>query len=221
MEANKEANETNMEANKAKTKLRHIPNILSAIRLALVPLFIYLFFDCYEERIYVPLSVFALAGLTDVADGYLARRNNWVSDLGKFLDPLADKLMQCSVLVCFVVKGIVSWWLAGMFISKELFMICGALLVFKKIKVTVRSHWYGKFTTAVFYAIALLVFVFKIIGIEMPDAAALSLFVSALVLAFFSMVMYIIDTLRINADIQKAEIQKNKTNNGQNPDNSK
>jgi len=188
-------------------KLKYIPNILSAIRLVLVPVFIYLFFEYYDEheRIYLPLCVFVLAGLTDIIDGYLARRNNWVTNLGKFLDPLADKLLQCSVLVCFVIKEVVPWWLAGMFILKELFMICGALIVLKKIKVTVRSHWYGKFTTAVFYAIALLVFIFKVFNYDMYTPVAVSLFVSALILALFSMVMYILDTLRINAELQKKE----------------
>ncbi|MCL1792383.1 MAG: CDP-alcohol phosphatidyltransferase family protein [Oscillospiraceae bacterium] len=186
-----------------KTKFKYIPNMLSAIRLLLVPVFVCLFFVYYEEHIYLPLLVFAFAGMTDIVDGYLARRNNWVTNLGKFLDPLADKLLQCSVLVCFTVKKIVPWWLAGMFMLKELFMICGALIVLKKIKVTVKSHWYGKFTTGVFYAIAFLVFMFKIFGIDINGTAALALFVSALVLAFFSMVMYILDTLRINAELQK------------------
>ena len=192
---------------KFRMKLKYIPNILSAIRLVLVPVFIYLFFEYYDEheRIYLPLCVFVLAGLTDIIDGYLARRNNWVTNLGKFLDPLADKLLQCSVLVCFVIKEVVPWWLAGMFILKELFMICGALIVLKKIKVTVRSHWYGKFTTAVFYAIALLVFIFKVFNYDMYTPVAVSLFVSALILALFSMVMYILDTLRINAELQKKE----------------
>jgi cardiolipin synthase len=175
---------------------------LSVVRLALVPVFVYLFFACYETQIYLPLFVFAFAGMTDVADGYLARKNNWVTNFGKFLDPLADKLLQCSVLVCFMIKDIVPWWLAGMFILKELFMMGGALVVLKKIKVTVKSNWYGKFTTGVFYAIAVLVFIFKICEIDINGTAALLLFISALILAFFSMVMYILDTLRINAELQ-------------------
>ncbi|MCL1859345.1 MAG: CDP-alcohol phosphatidyltransferase family protein [Oscillospiraceae bacterium] len=191
-------------------KLKYIPNILSAIRLMLVPVFIYLFFAYYKEKIYIPLCVFVIAGLTDIIDGYLARRNNWITNLGKFLDPLADKLLQCSVLVCFVIINVVPWWLAGMFILKELFMICGALIVLKKIKVTVRSHWYGKFTTAVFYAIALLVFIFKIFEFEMGGPVAVSLFISALILALFSMVMYILDTLRINAELQKGKEKEEK-----------
>jgi len=184
-------------------KLKYIPNILSAIRIALVPVFIYLFFSCGEKEIYLPLCVFLIAGATDIVDGYLARRNNWITNLGKFLDPLADKLLQCSVIVCFVIKGLVPWWLAGMFVLKELFMICGAIIVLKKIKVTVKSHWYGKITTGTFYAIALLVFIFDIFEFNMKGKAAIALFIPMLGLAFFSMIMYILDTLRINAEVKK------------------
>jgi len=185
-------------------KLKYIPNILSLVRIALVPVFIYLFFTC-GDKIYLPLIVFLLAGATDIIDGYLARRNNWITNLGKFLDPLADKLLQCSVLVCFVLKELLPWWLAGMFVGKELFMICGAIIVLKKIKVTVKSHWYGKLTTAAFYAIALLVFIFDMYNFNMKGIAAIALFSLMLGLALFSMVMYIIDTLHINADLKKKE----------------
>jgi len=195
---------------KIKMKLKYIPNILSAIRLMLVPVFIYLFFKYYEDKIYIPLCVFVVAGLTDIIDGYLARRNNWVTNLGKFLDPLADKLVQCSVLVCFAIKNPALWWIAALFIAKELFMICGALITLKKIKVTVKSNWYGKLTTAVFYAIALLVFIFNIFKFEMVGPVSVSLFVSALILALFSMIMYIFDTLRINAELQNNQNSQNK-----------
>jgi cardiolipin synthase len=186
-------------------KLKYIPNMLSAVRIMLVPVFIYLFFSYYDRQIYLPLCAFLLAGATDIVDGYLARRNNWITNLGKLLDPLADKLMQCSVLVCFAIKNAALWWLAGMFILKELFMICGALIVLKKIKVTVKSHWYGKFTTAAFYAIAFLVFIFEMFELDMKGTAAIALFTPMLGLAMFSMVMYIIDTLRINAELKKKE----------------
>ena len=190
-----------------KFKLKYIPNILSGIRIMLVPVFIYLFFYYYDERIYVPLLVFLFAGLTDIADGYLARRNNWITNLGKLLDPLADKLMQCSVLVCFAIKNPALWWLAGMFIAKELFMICGAIIVLKKIKVTVKSHWYGKITTAAFYGIAFLAFIFKMF--EVSEKTAIALFTPALVLALVCMVMYIFDTLRINDEKKKEKEIKN------------
>ena len=186
-------------------KLRHIPNILSATRILMVPVFVYLFFEYHDERIYLSLTVFLLAGLTDITDGYLARRNNWTTNLGKLLDPLADKLMECTVLVCFAVKDIIPWWLPAVFVLKELFMISGALIVLKKIKVTVKSNWYGKLTTAVFYVIVLFVFAVRVFDIDVnvvsvPFAAIL--FALALLFTLVSMMLYIIDTLRINKDLK-------------------
>ena len=78
-------------------KLKNIPNILSIIRILLV--FVFLFFLFVLESTYLALLIFLIAGATDVVDGYLARRNNWITNLGKILDPFADKLMQCTVLV--------------------------------------------------------------------------------------------------------------------------
>ena len=78
--------------------MRHIPNVLSAIRLILVGVFIFLF---ARAKYLACLIVFLTAFFTDLLDGYLARRNNWISDLGKVLDPLADKLMVIAALSCF------------------------------------------------------------------------------------------------------------------------
>ena len=184
-------------------KLRHIPNILSALRILMIPVFIYLFFE-YYGRIYISLLVFMIAGLTDIIDGYLARRNNWTSNLGKLLDPLADKLTQCAVLVCFAVKNIIPWQFAAVFMLKELFMVGGAIVVFKKIKVAVHSKWYGKAATAVFYAVIFAVFTARVFGINVNRAAA-ALFALALVLTLASMILYIIDTLKINAEFKNRE----------------
>ena len=98
-------------------KLKNIPNILSVIRILLVFVFVYLVF--VTDNLLAALFVFFLAGATDVVDGYLARRNNWITNLGKILDPFADKLMQCTVLVCLWIKNIVPIWFALAFFFKE------------------------------------------------------------------------------------------------------
>lgn len=86
---------------------KFIPNILSVIRLCLVPIFVVLFFMEYPKNVWYAIFVFFLAGATDVLDGWLARRNNWISNVGKILDPLADKTMQCTALICFYIKSII------------------------------------------------------------------------------------------------------------------
>ena len=86
---------------------RYIPNLLSVVRICLVPIFALLFFLDYPRHVIPAVAVFFVAGATDVVDGYLARKHGWVSNVGKVLDPLADKLMQCTVLICFYIKEII------------------------------------------------------------------------------------------------------------------
>lgn len=134
-------------------KLKNIPNILSVIRILLVPVFVFVFF-CVNE--YIAMIIFLLAGATDVVDGYLARRNNWISNVGKILDPLADKLMQCTVLVSLYIKNLIPLWFVIPFFAKEIFTLCVGFLVLQRRSVVVVSKWYGKMTVCLFYATILL-----------------------------------------------------------------
>ncbi len=129
-------------------KLKCIPNVLSVVRICLVFVFITLFFS---EHIYSALFVFLLAGATDVVDGYLARRNNWITNLGKILDPLADKLMQFTVLICLGIKGFVPIWFIIPFFLKDFVSLLLGLIVIKRRSVTIVSKWYGKLTVCLFY----------------------------------------------------------------------
>ena len=98
-------------------KLKNIPNILSIIRILLIFVFVYTFFAL--DNLYVALIVFLVAGATDVVDGFLARRYNWITTLGKILDPVADKMMQFAALICLLIKGLIPWWFAAIFFAKE------------------------------------------------------------------------------------------------------
>ena len=131
---------------------RCIPNILSALRLCMVPLFVYVFFLHYPQNRWYALLIFFLAGLTDVLDGWLARRNRWISNVGKILDPVADKTMQVAALACLYVKEIIPLWLLLAYVFKELLMLIGAVVIFRKQSVVVKSSFWGKFAVCVFYA---------------------------------------------------------------------
>ena len=133
-------------------KLKHIPNILSCIRISLVGVFVYLFFNNYPQNLIWAVVVFLAAGLTDVIDGFLARRFNWITNVGKILDPLADKLMQCTVLVSMLIKGIIPAWLVIPFVLKELLILAGGLFMIKRRDVVAVSNIYGKATVVFFYA---------------------------------------------------------------------
>lgn len=128
--------------------MKHIPNILSSMRIAMVGVFIFLF---TREMFFAALGIYLLAIATDSLDGYLARRNNWTSDVGKVLDPLADKLMLIAALICFLLKGWIPLWLVMIVAGKELLMIVGGILLWKR-EVVVYADWFGKSATGFFNA---------------------------------------------------------------------
>lgn len=121
--------------------MRHIPNVLCVIRILLVGVFIAFF--C-EERYFACMITYITAFLTDILDGYLARRNNWITNIGKLLDPLADKLMLIVTLACFYFKGWLPLPILILACIKEFLMIFGGLFVLKKKNFVVYSDWFGK-----------------------------------------------------------------------------
>ena len=133
-----------------KSKLKHIPNVLSVIRILLV--FVFVYFVFVGDNLFAAVIVFLAAGATDVVDGFLARRYNWITNLGKLLDPFADKLMQCTVLVCLCLKNIIPLWFVIPFFVKELATLLIGFIVIKRRNVVVVSKWYGKAAVCLFYA---------------------------------------------------------------------
>jgi len=191
-------------------KLKYIPNILSVIRLMLVGVFIAVFFGLdHEFKNQIALAIFVLAGLTDVVDGFLARKFGWVTDAGKILDPLADKLMQCAALICLAVAGMVGYWYIIPYIFKELALLfCGFLVIKRRSFVTV-SNIFGKFAAFFFYVVIGLVML-----LSDPDPVkiepwvniicAISLFFTLLAFAVYFIGFFREDAKR-KADMAKSE----------------
>lgn len=169
-------------------KLKNIPNILSTIRILLVFVFLYVFFVI--GNIYFALGVFLLAGATDVIDGYLARRNGWITNLGKILDPLADKLMQCTVLASLWIKDIVPLWFVIPFFAREIFILIIGFIVIKRRSVNVVSKWYGKFAVCLFYATIAISIIFKDF-LAANRVIAIFIFIPAVVFALAAVVAYV------------------------------
>lgn len=169
-------------------KLKNIPNILSVIRILLVFVFVFVFF--VVDNLYLALLIFLIAGATDVVDGYLARRNNWISNLGKILDPFADKLMQCTVLVCLWIKQLVPWWFVVPFFAKELFTLIIGFIVIKRRSVNVVSKWYGKLAVCLFYATVAVSIIFEDFLAE-NTLLAIFIFIPAVVFALAALIAYI------------------------------
>ncbi len=134
---------------------KQIPNILSVLRLFMVPVFIYCYFTFSSgTKSLIATGVYVLAWFTDALDGYLARRNNWITDAGKILDPLADKFMQLAAAVCFTVDNKVFLFVVIPLLIKEFGMLFAAIRIMKTQKVVVSSSWYGKVTTVVLFLCA-------------------------------------------------------------------
>ncbi|HEU4964763.1 MAG TPA: CDP-diacylglycerol--glycerol-3-phosphate 3-phosphatidyltransferase [Bacilli bacterium] len=138
----------------------NIPNILTMFRLCLIPVYFLVFFSDSPRNMLWALSVLIVAGLTDVVDGYLARRYQWVTDLGTMLDPLADKLMMLAVLLSFVIDGRVSWITAGLLIFRDVGMIVASIFFVTRGQKTVPATLWGKLNT-VFSYIAMVAVLFN------------------------------------------------------------
>ncbi len=138
-------------------ELVNVPNILTALRFLLIPVFAY--FLCTEHFV-VAAVLFLAGGLTDVLDGYIARRFNLVTAWGKIADPMADKLMQLTALfILSIVTKLIPVGLLAIILAKEIFMGIGALVLYKQDNYVVSANWYGKMATVVFYlAIVMLIF---------------------------------------------------------------
>lgn len=131
--------------------MKHVPNMLTIMRLFLVPVFAVLYFSEMANAHYYALAVFIIAGITDLLDGYIARKYDLVSVVGTVLDPFADKLMLLTALVCLTLDGIMPLWAMVIMLVKELFMITtGTIMYFKKEKQVIPANKFGKLATILF-----------------------------------------------------------------------
>ena len=125
-----------------------VPNALSVLRILMVPFFAWYFL---HGRLVVAAALLVLSGLTDMFDGLIARKFNQITEVGKILDPFADKLTQGVVAFCLAVRFPMIGPVLGLFIAKELLMLCCALVLLKKRKRPGGAKWYGKVATVMFY----------------------------------------------------------------------
>ena len=142
-----------MEQNTRK-QLFTIPNLLSLLRLCMIPLIIWLY--CTQKNYALTAVVLVLSGLTDMVDGYIARRFNMVTDLGKALDPVADKLTQASVMFCLLSRFRMMLVPLLLLIFKEVCNGVMSLIVIKKTGKVCGADWHGKVCTWLLYAMMFL-----------------------------------------------------------------
>ena len=160
----------------------NLPNILSLIRLCVVPLVPLIYFSDIPGANLWTAFVYLAATLTDFLDGYIARKHNLVTRLGRVLDPLADKCMSFCVLVCIIIENDGLLWAGAIFFVKEACMGLGALVQYKKIQDVPPSNVLGKVSTVFFFVVCFVVLVYP--GLNetaraLAIAAALALNLSA------------------------------------------
>ncbi len=136
------------------TNVWNIPNVLTMLRLILVPVFALLFIQGHRKA---ALVVFIVASLTDLLDGFLARKLNQITDFGKLFDPLADKLMVLTALICQGCAGVFPWFAVVIVACKELFMVLGGAYMLKR-GIVVYANLWGKTATVLFIAALILSF---------------------------------------------------------------
>ncbi|MCD8224500.1 MAG: CDP-diacylglycerol--glycerol-3-phosphate 3-phosphatidyltransferase [Clostridiales bacterium] len=167
----------------------NLPNKLTVLRVCMIPFFV-LFFMLFEGEVrtlrYVAAAIFIVASLTDLLDGKIARRYNLVTNFGKFMDPLADKLLVCSALICLVELEQLPAWMVIIIISRE-FIISGFRLVAAEQGIVIAASYWGKFKTT-FQMIAVILLIIDLPVLE--TAADLCVWI-ALILTVVSLVDYI------------------------------
>ncbi len=141
----------------SKKDLWTIPNILCYIRFLLIPAFVILYIKATTPGEYLRAAIIVfISGMTDFLDGFIARKYHMITDLGKLIDPIADKLTQASLIFVLIVKIKWMYLLLIMFLVLQLFLVIAGLIMLKKGTKLNGSKWFGKISTTVFYAVMLI-----------------------------------------------------------------
>ena len=167
-----------------KEQVLTIPNLLSAFRIALLPVIVWLYF--FKANYKAAILMLLVSGLTDIVDGFIARKFNMVSDFGKIIDPFADKLTQCALLISIGIRHKVLLIPAALFLLKEPIL---ALMGYKLIKEKDSfnsAKWYGKLNTVIIYSSILILILFP----NIPKAVVTVIAVICLITMILSMIMY-------------------------------
>ena len=164
--------------------LKHIPNILTVLRFFLIPFTVYFLVN---DQFILAIAFLTLSGLTDILDGTIARKFNLITNFGKLIDPLADKITQLSLLGTLVVKNIIPLWILVIVLVKEAAMVAGASFLYGK-ELVVSSKWYGKAATVLFYFAIVISMIVRDLNIQ--TSLDLIVYYIAVAMTIFSLAMY-------------------------------
>ena len=174
------------------------PNKLTLARIVMVPIFVlFMLAPICKGQNFIAGVIFIIASLTDTLDGYLARKNNQVTTFGKFMDPLADKLLVCSSMICLVELKLMPAWIVIVIVARE-FIISGFRLVAAEKGVVIAASYWGKFKT-VSQMIMVILLVFNFGGVF--NTIAVIVMYIALILTVISLVDYICKNFSVLYDV--------------------
>lgn len=178
----------------------NLPNKLTTFRVILIPFFVFFMLTPNMTGVnnYIAVAIFIVASLTDLLDGKIARKYNLVTNFGKFMDPLADKLLVCSAMICLIQTGQLAAWIVVIIIARE-FIISGFRLIASDNGVVIAASYWGKFKTT----FQMLMVIVLILDIQMPFFQILGVILTyvALILTVVSLIDYIVK----NKDVLKEQ----------------
>ena len=176
----------------------NLPNKLTLFRVVLIPFFVFFLLAPYFEGYgnYIAVAIFIVASITDFLDGKIARKYNLVTNFGKFMDPLADKLLVCSALICLIQLELIPAWVVIIIIARE-FIISGFRLVASDNGVVIAASYWGKFKTA-FQMLTVIVLILNI-----PNKVFTILGTALIYVSLALTVISLIDYIANNKDVLK------------------
>lgn len=144
-----------------KKEIFTIPNLLSLFRLLLIPVYILIYLKAQDSvDYYIAGGILAVSCLTDAIDGQIARRFNMISNLGKILDPLADKATQLALILCLAIRRPILWTLVALFIVKEGFQLVAGLIILQQGKILSGALLAGKISTTILFVSLIILVLF-------------------------------------------------------------
>ena len=164
--------------------LKHVPNALTIARFILIP---FIILSLVNDNYILTFIFLTLSALTDVLDGYIARKFDLIINFGKRIDPLADKTTQIAILTTLALKGFIPIWIIVIIFLKEFAMIAGASFLYGK-ELVVSSRWYGKLATVLFYVAIVSSLAVKYFNLSFKFD--IYLYYLALLFTIFSLCMY-------------------------------
>ena len=167
-----------------------IPNLLTSIRILLIPALLWFYLE--KAEMHVTVILLAMSGLTDILDGFIARHFHCISDLGKALDPVADKLTQLAMLICLLFRFPRMLVLIIVLCVKEIFVASTQLLVIHRTEEVLGADWHGKVTTTLLYGVMLV----HLLWMDLPEELSFALEMLCIGMLLLSGVLYGLRNIR-------------------------